>query len=230
MVAVPTPQARSSGLTRPSAVGPLELKPAMSPPRSTAAGEDLQGVGRGDKVAGGGVRVVARVAGGGAAVQSVGGGGVDGDGGDGGVAVEVGLGIPVDVAKGAGGDVAAVGLDELEAADVVVFFDGGFGGDDFGLAEDEGSAVGTADELVGVVGGEAAQDERAVLDLGGVVAGLEVGVVVVVDEVVLGDDGDGVLGAVEGDVVAPEAALSRMPMRIAFLGVESAAQRGSGGR
>ena len=43
------------------------------------------------------------------------------------------------------------------------------------------------------------------LDLGRVVTETEVRVVVVVDEVVLGDDGDGVLGAVEGDVVAPEA-------------------------
>ena len=132
------------------------------------------------------------VAGGVAMMDAVGRRNVDGDGGDAGDPVHVLLGVPVEVAERGGGHVGAVGLDELESGDEVVLLGGVFGGGVLGLAEDEGGVVGPADERAGFVGADTTEDHGAVVVLAGGVAGLDVGIGVVVNEVVLGDDGEGV--------------------------------------
>src|SRR5690606_2349323 len=140
----------------------------------SADSEAVEGVGGRDQVARGGVGIVTLVARGGAADHALVGGDVHADGGDGGAAVEIRLGIPVDVAQRTGDDVPAALLDELEAGNVEVLLLLILIGGVLGAAEDVARLCRGPDVVAGRIRGERAQNERAVIVNTGRIARLSV--------------------------------------------------------
>ena len=108
-------------------------------------GNDLEPVGGGDQARSGRVGVVVVVAGGVTVVHAEGSRDVHRDGRDRGHSVKIFLRVPVDVAERGGLHIRPVGLDELQAGDVVVFLSRVFIRGVFGFGQDERGIISSAD-------------------------------------------------------------------------------------